>query len=322
MGLNLILLVIVIVASCITILQTRLDSVTNSRRWIPISVALLICTLLSFLFFQQQAGYISIVLWFAVAGLPSLGFRFSDRLYYQGNFEGARRVKSWLRWIHPLQNWPWQDALYRAYTQASGGNYNEAIHLLESAQSHPPTLEQQCTLYYFQCDWGGLVNWWEGYPNRIEIESKLDLTRHYLRALGEIGEVNKLLQLMRDHYDVFAQLPMLHDYCYLYAFAFGGRAEQANKLLHTPVLEHIGPDMRTIWIATSHCTAGHREMGAALLKPLLRTTKDGIARKMAASRLQHCFASVGETLTVENQQFLQQIEREWNEKQRMISLWH
>jgi len=322
MGLNLVLLTIVIIASCTTILQTMRDPITNSRRWIPISFGLLACTTLTFLFYREQAGYISAVVWFIVAGLPSLGFRLSDRLYYRGNFETARQIKQWLRWIHPLQDWPWQDALYRAYDQASRGNLAVAIRNLENARSHPPTLEQECTLYHIQADWQGLINWWESHSQRDVIENRFDLMPHYLRALGEIGECNKLLYLIQSRYHVFAKHPLLKDYCYLYAFVYGGRAEQTTRLLHTPVLEHIRPDIRTIWIAIAHCMAGNREMGYALLKPLLRTTKDSIARTMAEECLRHCLAGSREKLTQENHQFLQRIEREWNEKQRMISLWH
>lgn len=322
MGLNLILLIIVAIASLATILQTVRDPVTNSRRWIPIAIGLLACMLLTFIFFRKQAGYISIILWLIMAALPSLGFRFSDRLYNQGNFESARRVKSLLRWLHPLQDWPWQDALYRAYDRASYGAYQEAVQILEGAQSQPPTIEQECTIFYFRRDWTGLVKWWESYPDRATLENKVAITRHYLRALGELGELNKLLQIIQDNYSAFAKIPILLDYCYLYAFAYCGRIEQTNKLLHTPVLENIGPDMRTIWMATAHCAAGNREMGGALLKPLLRTTKDGLARIHAEYRLHRCLGNVPENVSTENKQFLQQLERDWNAKQYLLSLWH
>ena len=322
MGLNLILVVIVLITSCITILQTLRDPVTHSRRWIPISVALIGCTLLSLLFFQAQAGFISIAIWAIAVVIPSLGFRFSDRLYYQGNFEQARSVKALLRWLHPLQDWPWQDALYRAYHLASTEKYKEAIELLQKAQNQPSTPEQVCTLFYFRNDWSGLAQWWESHPHRDELEKRSDLVRHYLRALGEIGEMNSLLQAISTRYPAFNKVPMLQEYCYLYAFTFGGRTEQTNKFLHSSVLENIGPDMRTVWLATAHCAAGNREMGYALLRPLLRTTKDGIVRALIESRLHRCLNIADKSITPENRAFLQQLERKWNEKQRMVSLWH
>lgn len=321
-GLNLILVVIVIITSCISILQTFRDPVTNSRRWIPISLGLLLCTGLGLLFWQNLAGYVSIVAWCIFAVLPSLGFRFSDRLFYQGNFERARQVKSVLRWLHPLEDWPWQDALYRAYDQARQGKQQEAIQMIEQAQSQPPTLEQVCTHLYFQQDWTGLVEWWEKYPNRAAIEGRPDFARYYLRALGERGELNKLLEVICEHYPAFQKVPLLQEHCYLYAFTFGGRVEQASKLLHAPVLENIGPDMRTIWIATAHCADGNREMANALLRPILRTSKDGMVRNFAESRLHCTFCHKLETITPENKKFLQKLERDWIDKQRMVSIWH
>lgn len=322
MGLNLILIVIVIITSCITIVQTFRDPVTNSRRWIPVSFGLLTLTILGLLFWHNQAGCVSIVAWCIFAVLPSLGFRFSDRLFYQGNFEGARRVKGYLRWLHPLEDWPWQDAIYRAYDQARQDKHQAAIHIIEQAQSHPPTPEQICTLLYFRQDWVSLIEWWENHPNRDVIEARPDFARHYLRALGERGELNKLLQVICERYPVFQKAPLLQEHCYLYAFTFGGRVEQASKLLHTPMLENIGPDIRTIWLATAHCAAGNREMAHALLRPLLRTTKDGMVRNFAASRLHCTFCGKLETITAENKRFLQKLEREWSDKQHMVSIWH
>lgn len=321
MGLNLILVFIVIIASAITILQTMADPLRNSRRWIPISISILICTVTSFLFWRAYAGYVSIVIWFILAVVPSLGFRFSDRLFYQGNFERARRVKSFLRWLHPLADWAWQDALYRAYTQGQQGNYDEANRIIAQAQHQPPTCIQSCTRFYFCQDWSGLIAWWESEPQREELIRQVDLARYYLRALGELGERNKLLQIIRDRYTVFAVVPLLQEYCYLYAFTFGGRPEHANKLLHTPVLESIGPDTRTIWIATAYDAAGNREMANALLKPLLRTTKDGLVRRFAENRLHYPLIDRAEALTEENKQFLQSLEREWTTKQRMSAQW-
>jgi rhomboid protease GluP len=322
MGLNLILVVIVFIASCITILQTMRDPITNSRRWIPISIGLLVCTILSLLFFREQAGLISITLWSILVVVPSLGFRFSDRLYYQGNFESARRIKALLRLLHPLQDWPWQNALYRAHSLASTEKYKEAIALLQQAQDQPPTPEQACTLFYFQNNWHGLAQWWVNYPERDKLEQRIDLVRYYLRALGEIGELNQLLQAISVRYPTFNHVPLLQDYCYLYAFAFGGRPEQATKFLHSSALENMGADMRTVWLATAHCTAGNREMGCALLRPLQRTTKDGMVRVLVESRLHRCLNIADESITPENKAFLQQLERTWNEKQRMVALWH
>lgn len=321
MGLNLILVVIVIIASSITILQTLTDPVRNSRRWLPISTGILLFTATSLLFWRSHAGYISIVAWVILAVIPSLGFRFSDRLFYQGNFAGARRVKNSLRWLHPLADWKWQEAIYYAYEQASQGKYQEASLIIEQAQDHPPTPNQICMLFYFRQDWSGLKQWWESEPDQAIGQARLDLARYYLRALGELGKRNKLLQVISDHYTTFAEAPAIFEYCLLYAFAFCGRTEQTSKLLHTPVLESINADTRTIWIATAHDVAGNREMANALLKPLLRTTKDGLIRRFAEQRLHYPLYDRMEELTKENKQFLQQLENKWTSRQRLSAQW-
>lgn len=321
MGLNLILVVIVIIASSISILQTLIDPVRNSGRWIPIAVMILICTAVSLLFWRNWAGYISVITWVILAVIPSLGFRFSDRLFYQGNFAGARRVKNYMRWLHPLADWTWQEAVYRAYEQASQGNHEAAIQLIEQAQDHPPTPNQRCVLFEFRQDWSGLKQWWENAPEQALSAKRVDLIRYYLRALGEVGERNHLLQLIREHYTTLMEAPSTLEYCFLYAFAFGGGTEKISQLLHTPILESMNPDTRTIWIATAHDVAGNREMANALLKPLLRTTKDGLVRRFAEQRLHYPLCERMEELTTENQQFLQQLERDWIARQRLSTQW-
>ena len=72
MGLNLILVVIVLIASSISILQTLTDPVRNSRRWIPVSVAILTCTATSLLLWRTYAGYISVAAWVILAVIPSV----------------------------------------------------------------------------------------------------------------------------------------------------------------------------------------------------------------------------------------------------------
>ncbi len=321
MGLNLILVIIVLIASVISILQTFTDPVRNSRRWIAISVGIVTCTALSLLFWRSYAGYISVAVWLLLAVIPSLGFRFSDRLFYQGNYEGARRVKNSLRWLHPLADWAWQEALYRAYDQAQQGNHSEAIRIIEQAQHQPPTLTQICTLFFFRQDWAGLVAWWESGTAQEALAGRLDLVRYYLHALGELGQRNQLLTIIRERYTTFSEAPSLLEYCFLYAFTFGGCPEEANKLLHTTLLESIGPDTRTIWIATAHDVAGNRAMANALLKPLLRTTKDGLVRRFAEHRLHYPLSDRTEELTKENKQFLQRLERDWIVKQRSSTQW-
>ena len=321
MGLNLILVVIVLIASSISILQTLTDPVRNSRRWIPVSVAILTCTATSLLLWRTYAGYISVAAWVILAVIPSLGFRFSDRLFYQGNFRRARQVKNWLRWLHPLADWAWQEAFYRAHEQAGLGNYQEAIQIMEQAQDHPPTPSQICTLFDFRQDWSGLKQWWENELAQTALDKRLDIARYYLRALGELGERNHLLYVIRIHYTTFAEAPALFEYCFLYAFAFGGRHEQTSRLLHTPILESINPDTRTIWIATAHDVAGNREMANALFKPLLRTTQDGLVRRFAEQRLRYPLFDRMEELTNENKQFLDQLELSWTSRQRMSAQW-
>ncbi|MEZ4864627.1 MAG: hypothetical protein R3C14_25175 [Caldilineaceae bacterium] len=270
---------------------------------------------------REIAGYVSITLWLLVAVIPSLGFRLSDRFYYHGEYEKARRLKNWLRWLHPLRDWPWQEALYRAHTLLHQDNYAAAITLLEAAQCQPPTPEQICILFYLRRDWRGLITWWQQIGNQLPLKQRSSLYRYYLLALGETGTVKALVEEFQQEYPRLEKLPSQLDYCYLYVFAFSGRVETVNKMMHAHILENINPDMRAVWSATAYLAAGQSEMAYALLRPLVRTAPNGIVRMAAEIRLQNPPPCAPALFTPAEKTLLMQIEQEWRRRNQLTSVW-
>ncbi len=323
MGLNLILLTIVTLSCAITILQTRQDTISNSPRWVQIAVGLLFLMGLLLLIVPAQAGYWSSIAWTILIIIPSLGFRLSDHYFYRGNYAAARRLKASLRWLHPLHDWPWQKALFAAYEQLNAGQTAEALQLLQQALDEtaaPP--EQEVMLFYMSRDWHGLVAWWESYPNRAQLEERPDVIRLYLQALGETGNLNTLIEEFQHYHTNLEQTPSLIHYGRLYLFAFCGRIEPTMQLLKTVLAEKLSPDMRMCWIATAHGAAGNGEMSRALLRPLLRTTKDAIVKGYVEMRLSREVAIAQQTLDSYGIANLQKIEEAWRAREQQLSLWH
>lgn len=323
MGLNLILLTIVTLSCAITILQTRQDAISNSPRWVQIAVGLLFLMGLLLLFVPTQAGYWSSIAWTILIIVPSLGFRLSDHFFYRGNYAAARRLKAWLRWLHPLYDWPWQNALLTAYEQLNAGQTAEAIQRLQEALAEaeaPP--EQEVMLFYMSRDWRGLIAWWESYPMRTRLEQRPDVIRLYLQALGETGNLNALIKEFQHYRTNLEQAPNLIHYGQLYLFAFCGRVEPTMQLLKTILAEKLSPDMRMFWIATAHGAAGNDEMSRALLRPLLRTSKDAIVKGYVEMRLGREVATAQQTLDSYGFANLQKIEAAWRAREQQLSLWH
>ncbi|MEZ4682452.1 MAG: hypothetical protein R2932_50425 [Caldilineaceae bacterium] len=288
MGLNLILLTLVIVASVITILQTARDSVTNSPRWIPISIALIAAAIGSLIFFPATAGYLSTSLWILFAVVPSIGFRISNHYYYRGRYHRSRRLKAWLRWLHPLQDWGWQNALFQVQIYLQEGAIDKAIHTLEAAlQKTDGTPEREVLLFTISHDWHGLIAWWESHPEPQLLAKRPDVIRHYLRACGEVGALNKMVDTFLQYQSALDKVHIMLDFAHLYLFAFGGKIDEISLLLNARLLENLNPDAKVIWLATAHYAAGKAEIGRALLQPLLRTVQDGATRRFIEQRLSH-----------------------------------
>ena len=323
MGLNLILLTIVTVSCAITILQTRQDSISNSPRWVQIAIGLLILTVLLVLVAPTQAGYWSSAIWTMLVIIPSLGFRLSDYFFYRGNYRAARRLKGWLRWLHPLHDWHWQATLFTAYDYVNAGDAPKALHLLQSAldQQAPPP-EQEVMLFYLTQDWHGMIAWWENYPAPAQLERRPDVIRLYLQALGETGKLNELVAEFQRYHTHLEQAPTLMYFGYLYLFAFCGYVEPTTQLLKSVLAEKLSPDMRMGWIATAHAAAGNGEMSRALLRPLLRTTKEAMAKALVETRLSHEQLTAQQILNSYAIVNLQKIEATWKAREQQLTLWH
>ncbi len=322
-GLNLILLTLVLVASSITILQTHRDPITNSPRWIPISIALIVGTLLLAVLLPTVAGYLSAGFWIVVAVIPSLGFHYANQLHNRGRYAQSRRVKRVLQWLHPLKDWPWQEALYQAHIDLHAGEPDKAINALQAALDVVEvTPEREVLIFVMSQDWYGLLAWWETHPDPDRLEERPDVIRHYVRALGETGQLDEMVTAFLQYQPKMERVPLILNYAYLYLFAFGGQVEETMKLLNSSLNETISPDMHLIWLATAHGAAHSLEMSRALLRPLLRTTQDGLIRFQIEQRLGHDPVIATAALSPEKATQLQQLVQSWVERQQMLAAWH
>ncbi|MCB0063550.1 MAG: hypothetical protein KDE19_15615 [Caldilineaceae bacterium] len=322
-GLNLILFTLVIVASAITILQTYRDPVTNSPRWIPISAGLIGFSLLVLLIVPTAAGYLSAGAWLLLAIVPSLGFYLSNHLHYRGQYMRAWQIKRWLRWLHPLQDWPWQEALFQANIDLQAGHRDRAVTVLQRAlETLDVTPEREVLIFVMSHDWHGLIAWWETHPVPSQLEARPDVIRHYIRALGETGSLDAMVETFLHYRPILERVPVMLNYAYLYLFAFGGQVDALNRLLNTRLSETLNPDLQVIWIATAHAAADHLEMSKALLRPILRTTQNGLTKFTIEQRLGRDLCLATSTLSTEAQTALAASIQEWTDRNQTLTTWH
>jgi len=318
-GLNLILLILVIVASAITILQTTRDQVSNSPRWIPISVGLIALALLTTFLLPAIAGYLSATLWILVAIIPSIGFRLSNYWFYRGHYWRAYQLKRRLRWLHPLADWPWQETVFRAYLAIDRGEIEQATAMLQEATATGATPEQRAFYFATSHQWQPLVHWWQQAPQADERRASPSVMRYYLWALGECGELDQLLTTYNEARPMLEKIPLLLDYAHLYLFAFGGKVDETIKLLHTRLPENLNADMAIVWIATAHYAANRPEAGRSLLRPLQRTIRDGLVKFAITERLERPIPPAAPRLSSANAKALDTIAEEWLASAQMLA---
>lgn len=84
-----------------------------ARSWRIASFVVLAITGISFLLFRHQAGYIGAGAWFALLFLPAMGLKRVAKLSAWHRYADARRLTSWLRFVHPGRDLRQQETLFR-----------------------------------------------------------------------------------------------------------------------------------------------------------------------------------------------------------------
>lgn len=319
-GLNLILLTLVIVASLVAILQAARDKVTNSARWIPISVGLILFALIAALIAPAIAGFVSAALWILLAIVPSIGFRLSNYYFYRGHYQRAYRLKYWLTWLHPLADWPWQAAVFQAYSALQHGDHRLAEQL-ESSPTIEAKAERQLFAYALNQHWEALLTWWHSHYTATALLSPTGIGRYFLWALGETGRLNELVANVGALQTSAAQVPVMLDYAHLYLFAFGGKVEATQLLIDSRLRDRLNPEIALLWVATAHYAADHPEQGRALLRSLQQASHDGVVHDLLEARLRHPIPPARQLLSREAAQILDAQVADWHTRTRLLAQW-
>ena len=294
------------------IYETRRDPISNSRGWIPVAIGLILITVISFLLVPNYAGYISGAALVVFGILPSLGFRLSDRFFAQGKYKDALRLREMVRLVHPIHDWAWQRDLFRAYALVAEGEMGAAKAILEQsiARDKEPSAQHQVLVYHMTRDWVGLLEWWTHFPDRAQVEGFQDILAEYIRALGETGDLNKMLAEFERFQKQLTRVPPRYYCACLYCFAYCGRVEQVSRMLEVGVLQHIDVNMRTVWLAIAHAASGD----IASAEPLVRSfqhTKDTLLRIPVMRILNRQIPLANQNLSMQSREILKSLEESW-----------
>ncbi len=261
------LLIWFVCISCMVNLVRGLQHQTE-RGWVIVS-SLLLGLMLALWYRQPQtAGLVGGIVWAIFVVLPIIGMRMSNFLAIQHRFESATRWAYLGRLFHPLDGWWNFPKYYQALALAQSGRM-EAVDLLHSLKNNTSALRQAAylTLFRIQGDWSGLRDWMEQDITLEKVSRTPHLIPVYLRALGEIGTLNEMVEALERFEPALLKAGQTDwIFCCMIVLAYCGQVAPVSRLLQSAVKSSRD---RKFWLATALMAAGNPEAALADIADLL-----------------------------------------------------
>ncbi|MDJ0704611.1 MAG: rhomboid family intramembrane serine protease [Leptolyngbyaceae cyanobacterium MO_188.B28] len=293
--------------SCLLII---LRAVSIPRGWVIVSGLILSVLAGSYWLAPDWAGLISGGLWGLFIIIPCLGLAWINRLVAQEKFSQARKLATCLRWLHPADGLLDYPDFLHALEVGHQGHTEEAQKIFRRCRKTLSSSRLATALIYrLEGRWDDLLKWIQDNFSEKTILNHSSLGIHYLRALGETGDLNGLLQML-DHFRGNAERQFNQtsiNLVRLFALAFCGQVESVRRLCKGPLASY-SPAIHEFWLATAELAAGNE---AAAQKKLLalREHVDAARRHAIDWRLSHRQVNPEPSLTHESQEILHRLKR-------------
>lgn len=314
MDFNLILLLIV-GCSCVSFLLRTAASRQN-RGWAIAAALILMITGVLLYFAPAWASWVGGGLWAIFLVLPLAGFTQVNQLILQGHYRDAQRWMTVLRWLHPWSNWFCQTTFLQALEMGQQGKIPQALAHLEAhnCQSHPLGRNAIASLMVMEARWPDLLQWLQTNVPEPTLRKDPHLLMHYLRALGEVGDLNGLLLGLKRYGPALSkrggntQIPLQSTR--LLAMALCGQPRGVNHLLQHQLM-HISKPSQQFWRLTGQWAAEPTGEALEQLRILQKYQNQNFAlQKAIAWRLDHPPHQSRSLLGPTAQQILGQIQRQ------------
>jgi len=310
MDLNYLLLWLVCFSCIIFLIQIARFPLKQSQGWMVVAGSILVLTGVVFRLSPQWAGWVGSAAWAILVILPLLTFKQVDRLVSQERYTQARQLASYLRWLHPADGWFEHPELLRALELGHQGDMDRAAAILNRYCSSPGTAVGRVSmafLYRMTARWQELLLWLQQNFSEKTLLEDSSLVVFYLRALGELGDLNSLLQKLEQaevKLEQTGNLRVLH-VLRMFALAFGGQPNQVKQLFAGP-LSFYSQNISHFWQATAEMAAGNEAVAREQLHAL-QTDQNHAMGNAIAWRLSHPPKDPHRILTAASQQKLYRI---------------
>ena len=304
MTLNYVLLWFVIPVSILAIF--RLMRYAGMRAEILLQVLILAVTGAMLVALPEVAGYAGFALLAVNSFIPALVVRPMQRAVFEQDFAKARRWAVWLSRIHPTPAARSYPRLFEAMELSQKGDLAGAAEILAPYRSSRAPLARNATAHLFrmQGDWAELLEWIR--TEGIEPDKHPGIVAHYLRALGETGQLNELAAAYQRWLAVLEKTPDNLNLARLVVFGFGGRKGPLQNLFCGKMGRYPAA-VQQFWLATAEMAGGDREAAVNRLQGLQST--DHMVQMAAQRRLANPPPVAMEIMTPETRRIIADAEQ-------------
>ncbi|MFB2969713.1 rhomboid family intramembrane serine protease [Aerosakkonema sp. BLCC-F183] len=295
---------------CVFLLISLLRVPFNQiRGWLFVTIFILAVMAGIFYFAPEWTGFVGGSLWLIFVLLPLNGMRKANQLISAGRYAEARKLMAKLRWLHPADGWREQPALLRALEIGQRGDMAEALAILKRYQNNATSIGRNATviLYKMGARWEELLFWVRKDLSEKILFEDLGVSSYYLRALGETGDLNRLLQEF-DRLERNLEKrgdPATVNTVRMFILAFCGQTEELQKSVSIS-LAMLPKNMRQFWLATAEMAAGNEEVARQQLLALHDEGDMGF-RNAIALRLSQSRIDIQQVLTESSKQILSRV---------------
>lgn len=214
------------------------------------------------------------------------------RIYFlrlqQQRYRAATRYARAISILHPIDGWREQLGVVHALDLAQRGELSSAIEILEKykSRSEMMALSVAPALFRLTGRWEEMLEWEQQHQHQVGTVPNLLQAR--LRARGETGDINGMLELYNAYRAQIAKLPLKGSaaLCRLSLFVFCGQRELAERLFRGS-LSMLPLNVQKFWLASADLYAGNIEKGRLQLCALLNDADPGL-RLVVERRLEKC----------------------------------
>jgi rhomboid protease GluP len=272
------------------------------------------------LLFPARVGYVAGAIWLALVALPSLGYGLMGRLGNRQRYAAAARVAAIIRLLHPMDGWWDRPRILRALALAQAGAFSEASALLIALEQTSPRYAREARMHRLRMEsrWDEVLAWLRARIPDADLMSDPALLFVYLRALGEVGELDELVSRYRRAEAVLARADGGRSVALLFVFAFTGRAARVASLFRGP-LSSYSPALKSFWLATADLAAGEHPASRPAPRIVLAdlvVRADASLVTSARRRLEDPIADATTALSIESLVTLGRLEKERDQEDR------